>query len=67
MSMVLLPETINRAAIPIVTLAEVRILVIADLLFFDGAVVVAVLFHGVIALIAHGQPPMYQSGSKPVP
>ena len=55
MSMVLLPETINRAAIPIVTLAEVLILVIADLLFFDGAVVVAIFFHGIIALIAHGR------------
>ena len=57
MSAVLLPIAVDGAALPIITLAEVLILVVADPFLFNGAVVVAVFFHGIVALIAHGCPP----------
>ena len=58
MSAVLLPIAVDGAALPIITLAEVLILVVADPFLFDGAVVVAIFLHGIVALIAHGWPPL---------
>ena len=57
MSAILLPKSVNGTAFPIVAFAEILILVIADPLLFDGTVIVAILFHGIITLIAHRWPP----------
>ena len=62
--LILLPKSIDRAAFLIVVPAMVDILVIADRLFFQHAVMLSILFQMIVASVTHRLPPY---GSMPVP